>query len=257
MDFSTASLALVAGVGAFAAAINAAAGGGTFFTFPTLIFVGLPPTLANTTSTFGVWFGSLASIGGYWEEINASRSKALWFCIVAAIGSLGGSLLLLVTPQDTFAGMVPYLMLGAVTLFAFGRRMLDWVERTLKPSQSLSLVGTIGVWLLQLLVGIYGGFFGAGIGILMIAIFELIGIRDIHKMNGMKVLIATCINLVSVATFVIAGAVIWPVGLSLMAGAVVGGYYGALLTKRIPQIWIRRFIIGYGLFISLWFFFKS
>jgi len=256
MDLSIIELVLLAAVGAFAAAINAAAGGGTFFTFPTLVFCGLPPTLANTTSTFGVWFGSLGSVGGYWNEIKSSRKDAFWFCIIATIGSLIGSVLLLVTPQDTFAGMVPYLMLGAVSLFALGRKALDWVEKKLPPSPKLSVAGKAGIGLMQLLVGIYGGFFGAGIGILMIAIFELTGIRDIHRINGMKVLIATCINFVSVATFVIAGAVIWAAGLSLVAGSIVGGYYGAVLTKRIPQLWIRRFIIIYGLLISLWFFVK-
>lgn len=256
MDITTIELVFLAIAGAFAAAINAAAGGGTFFTFPSLIFVGLPPTLANTTSTFGVWFGSLGSVGGYWKEIKSSRNEAFWFCIIATIGSLVGSILLLMTPQDIFAGMVPYLMLGAVCLFAFGRKTLNWVERKLPPSPTLSTAGKMGIGLLQFLVGIYGGFFGAGIGILMIAIFELTGIRDIHRVNGMKVLIATCINFMSVVTFIIAGAIIWSAGLALVAGSILGGYYGAVLTKRIPQLWIRRFIIVYGLGISLWFFIK-
>jgi len=253
MDFTLAELALLVATGAFAAAINAAAGGGTFFTFPVLVFLGLPPTLANTTNTFGIWFGSLASIGGYWSEIRSHFRQALFFCLLAAVGSLGGSLILLATPQHIFSGMVPYLMLVAVTLFAFGRKALDWLEHRLGHSNTFSGVGRIAIWVCQLAVGVYGGFFGAGMGILMIAIFELIGIRDIHRINGMKVMIATSINLVSVVTFIIAGAIVWPAGLALTAGAIAGGYGGAWLTKQMPQKAIRRFIICYGLAISLWF----
>lgn len=254
MELSLIDYALLALTGAWAAAVNSVAGGGTFFTFPVLMFVGLPPVLANSTNKFGIWLGSFASIRGYWHEIKEYKSQLLVLTILAALGGVGGSLLLLVTPQETFSTLVPWLMLTATLLLATGRRLIDWIEQRMPAHPTTSLLGKVASWVGQTIIAIYAGFFGAGIGILLIALYELMGIRSIHHMNGLKVVTATAAHSVSVITFIIAGAIIWPAAIALAAGALIGGYCGAILTKRLPTIWVRRFIIVYGLAVSCWYF---
>ncbi|MCI5049530.1 MAG: sulfite exporter TauE/SafE family protein [Rickettsiales bacterium] len=241
-------------MGAWAATVNAAAGGGTYFTFPTLIFIGIPPILANTTNKVGLTFGAIASARGFRKEIAANRGRVIPLMIAGVIGSVCGSLLLLVTTAETFSELVPWLMLSATLVFAFGKRIIQWFKSRKPADNSASpspLAERVGQWL----IGVYGGFFGAGIGILLLALYEMMGIKNIHEMNGLKSLIASGVHLVSVATFVIAGVVVWPAAAAMAVGALIGGYYGALLTKRIPEALLRGMIIAYGLIVSGWFFF--
>lgn len=255
MEFTLLQLGLFALGGLTAAAINAVAGGGTFLVFPLLIFAGLPPVAANIVNKTGIWSGALASLLGYWREVRALRSRVAWLAAVATLGSLGGSLLLLATPPALFAELVPWLLLGATLLFAFGKRLLAFVHRHTPDHPGKTAGAQAAGWLGQLVIGIYGGFFGAGKGIMMVALYELMGIRSIHEINGMKAAVASAINTVSVAAFALAGVIIWPAALAMMAGAALGGFFGARLARRLPQAVVRGFIIAYGLGVSGYFFF--
>lgn len=247
-------LVLLIAAGLWGGALNAVAGGGTFFTFPVLIFCGLPPILANSTNKFGMWAGSFASVGGYWSEIKPQKHRLLLLSVIAGIGSVGGSVLLLMTSPEFFKALVPWLMLCATLLFAFGNRIVRAIHARTAHHAAAGKVGRAGGLGGQFAIGVYGGFFGAGIGILLMALYELMGIRNIHQMNGLKVLVATVVNALSVLTFIITGMIVWPVALALGFGFFIGGYYGAVFAKRLPALWIRGFIIVYSLSVTCYFF---
>jgi uncharacterized membrane protein YfcA len=239
---------LVALVAAAAGAQNAVAGGGTFLTFPTLLFAGLPARLANGTSTVGLWPASLAGTLAFRGDLRHERRTLVLFGAVSLVGGLAGALLLLFTPERTFRGLVPWLLLVATLVFALG-------PLATKRLRARGLHAPL--WLLvvvQLAVAIYGGYFGAGIGILMLAALALLGMDDIHAMNGLKNLLAALINGVAVVTFVVAGLVEWPVALVMVAGSVVGGYAGARVSKRIDARYVRAFIITVGAVLSVYYF---
>ena len=241
--------------GMWAGAVNSVAGGGTFFSFPILMLTGMPPLMANTTNKFALWFASIAGVTGFREEIRAQKSNLWRFAASAFVGSVAGSLLLLVTPASTFQAMVPWLLLAATLLFAFGKRLLNYV-RTHKGGQEGAQLSATGSIIGQSIIGVYGGFFAAGMGILMMALYELSGIRSVNEMNGLKTFVAFAINGISALTFLVAGMIDWRIAPLLMVGAFIGGYYGAVLSKRVPDIWLRRAIIGYGLLMSAYFFWK-
>ena len=241
--------------GMWAGAVNSVAGGGTFFSFPLLLLTGMPPLLANTTNKFALWFASIAGMTGFRQEIRAQKANLWRFAISAFLGSIAGSLLLLVTPASTFQAMVPWLLLSATLLFAFGKRLLSYVRTHKTDGDSAQLSATSSI-IGQSVIGVYGGFFAAGMGILMMALYQLSGVRSVNEMNGLKTFVAFAINGISALTFLIAGKIDWHIAPMLMLGAFIGGYYGAVLSKRVPDIWLRRAIIGYGLVMSAYFFVK-
>lgn len=240
--------------GIWVAALNAVAGGGAFFSFPILMFFGLPPIAANATGKFAIWLGAASSIRGYWPEIITQKDKLFTVTLLATIGSIGGSCLLLFTPAETFRAMVPWLMLIATAVFAFGRQAVGFLTRTLPAHKSTSLAARAAQWLGMLSIGTYGGFFGAGMGILLVAFCQLVGIQNVHQANAIKVVVATGITTLSALVFVIAGAIVWPQAIALGLGTLIGGYFGATFAKKLPQSLIRGFIIVYGLAVSLSFF---
>jgi len=246
-----ATLVLLAVVAAAAGAQNAVAGGGTFLTFPTLLFVGLPARLANGTSTVGLWPASLAGTLAFRGDLRHERRTLVLFGAVSLVGGLAGALLLLFTPERTFRGLVPWLLLVATLVFALG----PLVTRRLR-ARGLHAP----FWLLvvaQLVVSVYGGYFGAGIGILMLAVLALFGMEDIHAMNGLKNLLAALINGVAVVTFIAFGLVEWPVAVAMIVGSVAGGYGGARVSKRIDARYLRAFIITVGAVLSAYYFAKG
>lgn len=238
------------------ATINSVAGGGSFLVFPILIFVGIPPTTASITNKFSMFTGTVASLIGYWSEVKRNLPIARVFCSIALIGSLGGSILLLFTSNEAFGALVPWLLLSATLLFAFGKRITRWLTRKCNGKSSASITGKLAGWFGQLIIGIYGGFFGAGKGIMLVALYELMGIKNIHEINGIKMAVSVAINTISVITFLIAGVIFWPAAIIMMIGAVIGGYFGAHYAKKLPQQWIRHFIVFYGLAASSYFFFQ-
>jgi uncharacterized protein len=248
---------LLVGVAAalLAGFVNAIAGGGTLLTFPALVAAGLSPLSANATSTVALLPGVLSSMHGYRGELTGARRWAVWFAVPSLVGGAAGAVLLLHTPPDAFDRIVPWLVLGATALFLSQRAVLRLVrgarphpgddELTRRTPSAALLVG-------QLLVGIYGGYFGAGIGILMLAALGLMGFENIHRMNGLKNWGAFCMNLVAAASFAVSGIVRWPVALGMAVGAVVGGYIGARAALRVPQAVVRGAVAAIGVLSGVW-----
>src|SRR5215469_3082790 len=236
-------------------ALNSVAGGGSFVVLPSLIFTGVGSKLASSTTTVALWPGSLASAGAYRKQLAmVERSMLLLLAAVSVIGGVLGALLLLHTPQKTFSLLLPYLLLMATLLFTFGgpisRRLREWMlGRGLSTRLFL-----VGVAVLQLPISIYGGFFGGGIGILMLATLGLSGMKDLNSMNALKTALATCINGAAVLTFAVAGAVVWPQWLVMIAGAIAGGYGGARFALKLDQRLIRIVVILVGSVMTLIFF---
>ncbi len=235
-------------VGAFASALNAVAGGGSFFVFPILIFMGLGPSLANVTNKVGMWCGATASIFGYKEEIRDHKRSIASLALIGVVGSIAGSLLLLITPPERFAAMVPFLMGSATLLFAYGQRIICFFS-----SGAQDALPTLAGWVGQFLIGLYAGFFGAGMGIMMMALYELMGIKNIHEMNGIKVSVASAMLTVSAITFILLTPIHWPHAIALIIGTMIGGYYGASLARRLPGALVRSFVILYGITVTLYF----
>jgi uncharacterized protein len=245
-------------VAMLAGTLNAVAGGGSFFTVPMLIFTGMQPVQANTTSTVALWPGSVASIGAYRHELLQVR-RGLMFLLVGTslIGSILGAILLLHTPQAIFVRLLPYLLLIATLLFGLSGSITKRLHaRNLAAVEHLSLVTIIGISIAQFIIAIYGGYFGGGIGILMLATLALMGMENMHQMNALKVLLASCINAVATITFIIAHAVIWPQAILMLVGAVSGGYGGAYFARKINQKWIRYFVMVVGLIMTIYFFLR-
>jgi len=243
-------------------ALNSVAGGGSFISFPTLIFTGVPPIQANATSTVALWPGSVASIGAYRREYGKQRQLLVFLGGISLIGGVGGALLLLHTPQNTFQRLIPYLLLVATLLFAFGGRITAWFRKRFgkrgeaAKSPVYSRRALVAISLFQLLVATYGGYFGGGIGILMLAMLALIGMENVVVMNALKVVLQTCINGVAVITFAAAGAVAWPQAGVMVAGAIIGGYGAAAIARRVDQRWVRGFVIAVGVGTTVYFFLR-
>ena len=236
--------------------LNSVAGGGSFISFPALVFTGVLPIQANATSTVALWPGSVASVGAYRGVLVMARRRLLVLGGVSVVGGVLGAVLLLRTPQSTFERLLPYLLLLATLLFTFGgaiaARLRDLVGKIAGPPW----LATLGTLCLQGTIAIYGGYFGGGIGILMLALLAIMGLENIHTMNAIKALLASCINGVAVLTFVIARAVEWPQAVVMVVGAIVGGYGGAYVARRLDPRLVRRFVILVGLTMTLYFFLR-
>src|SRR6266849_1985090 len=237
--------------------LNSVAGGGSFIAFPALIFTGVPPINANATNTVALWPGSVASVSAYRKEL-AAQNHTLLFVLssTSLVGGVLGAILLLRTPQTTFERLIPYLLLLATLLFAFSGPITAWLRRNTVPKDKLSWFTLSGIALLQLVVAVYGGYFGGGIGILMLATLGLMGLENIHEMNALKTVLQSCINGLAVITFIIAGAVVWPQAILMVIGAIVGGFGGAYYARRIEQRWVRLFVICVGMGMTIYFFLR-
>jgi uncharacterized membrane protein YfcA len=244
-------IAVVLGAGVLAGAINSIAGGGTLISFPALLWIGRDPIMANATSTVAMWPGSLAAAVGYRRELATARQWLLLLILPSLAGGGLGSWLLLRTPTSTFERIVPFLILGATLLLA-AQEMITRRLGTLAHAHEHPSRGWIAfVFVFQFLVGIYGGYFGAGMGILMLAALGLIGLTDLHQMNGVKNMLAVCINGIAAIYFVINGAAIWRDVVVLTAGTIVGGYVGARIARRLGRTFVRRAVVVIGVLLSV------
>lgn len=242
--------------------MNSVAGGGTFFSFPALLAVGVPPVIANASNAVALWPGSLAGAWAFRRELRRFSAALPALSVLAFFGGIAGGLLLLRTPDARFAVLIPWLLLLATLLFAFSGPLSSGIRRLLRRAQQRERDPApghprrfgLGGYLFQGVVSIYGGFFGAGMGILMIASLAIQGFEDLHEINALKNWLSAVIYSVAVATFVLADAVSWPHTLVMVVTATVGGYAGAAWARRIPALWLRRFIIGFGALLSLWYF---
>jgi len=242
---------------AVAGAINAIAGGGTLVSFPSIVALGVPPLVANATNAVALWPGAFGSLWAYRAEIAGARSWATRFALPSVAGGAAGALLLLSTPSDRFEQVVPFLVLAATVLFMaqgpMTRRLrqradtkhYDVAGKALPPPPLIYLLYQFGV-------GVYGGYFGAGIGILMLAVLGAMGLTNIHRMNGLKNWGALCINAVAALIFSASGVVHWPFAIVMAVGGLIGGYGGAWLAQRVAQVWVRRAISAIGLSAFVW-----
>ena len=252
------ALALIAS-GLGAGVMNALAGGGTILTFPALLFLGESAIAANATSTVALLPGVATSMAGYRREIRAHRQWLRTLLLPSVLGGALGSVLLLSTPERTFANLAPGLILFATVLFmvqgVVRRRVAATAEGEASGAPAVPAIPGYSrrflvAIILQGLVAIYGGYFGAGVGILMLALLGFLGLSDIHAMNGLKNFFGLCINGVAAAYFIVRGAVDWPAALLIAAGAAVGGYAGARFARRIGQDRARAAVVAIGLLLA-------
>jgi uncharacterized membrane protein YfcA len=238
--------------GALGGAINAVAGGGSFVAFPALLFTGVPPVPANATNTLALWVGTSASGGAYRNRMKSPRRVMIPLIVTSVIGGFIGALLLIKTPAQTFLRVLPWLLLGATLLFAFGRYVSNYIAGGI--SHDSSNAGIAGASIFELAVAVYGGYFGGGIGIMNLAMLAALGMTDIHEMNLLKVILGGVINGVAAITFIVTKAIVWPQAIVMTLGAIVGGYSSAHYAQKLPQSWIRAFVIAVGAAMTLFFF---
>jgi uncharacterized protein len=231
-----------------AGALNAVAGGGSFITLPALLYAGVAPVAANATSTFAVWPASLASAVAYRREVGAFRTW-LTLGIISLVGGLLGGLLLIKTSDESFMHLLPWLMLLAAATFTFGGRLTKRFNIA-APAHAVPS----WMYLLQLAIATYGGYFGGGMGIMMLALLAASGMTDIHEMNGLKAVLGVAINAVALVTFIVHGVVVWRVGVVMAAGGIIGGYAGAALARRLSRNAVRNFVIAIGWTMTAYFF---
>jgi uncharacterized membrane protein YfcA len=244
-------------VAALAGAINAIAGGGTLLTFPTLLFCGTPERIANATSTLALVIGTAGSIFGFRKQVSAIKPWLWRFVPVSMLGGWLGSLLFTRTSDSAFARLVPFLILFATILFlaqgAF--RRLAGNRKAIDPNR----LGR-GMWIaigFQFAVAVYGGYFGAGIGILMLASLGFLGLENIHEMNALKNVLGSLINLVAAAWFIASGLIDWEKAAIMVVGALAGYWLGAHYSQRIPQQRVRHLITAIGFAMSAVTFWKQ
>ena len=253
MAFHTIVFLFFAGV--LGGALNAVAGGGSFIAFPALLFSGVAPIQANATNTVALWVGQTASTGAYRKHLDISRRVMIPLTVTSLIGGVAGAYLLLHTPAQTFLRVLPWLMLGATLLFIFGSRLSRGSKSGVAHDASASALTVAALF--ELIVAVYGGYFGGGVSILNLAMLAAVGMTDIHAMNALKVVLAGIINGVAVITFIWYGAVVWKPGIVVTVGALIGGYFGAHYAQKLPPAWIRAFVIAVGTGMTLYFFWKA
>jgi len=241
--------------GALGGALNSVAGGGSFIAFPALLFTGVPPIPANATNTIALWTGAAASGGAYRKRLDVPRRVLVPLLAASLMGGVAGAFLLLRTPAHTFMRVLPWLTSGATLLFAFGKKIAGGRKSVIEHGSAKA--GLAGATLFQLCVGVYGGYFGGGMGIVMLAMLAALGMTDIHAMNALKSVMGSVINGVAVVTFVLAGAIYWRPGIVMIMGGIAGGYLGAHYAMKLPQAWIRGFVVLVGAGMTAYFFWKS
>jgi len=241
--------------GALAAALNGVAGGGSFISFPALLFTGVPAVAANTTSTLALWFGIISSGGAYRKQLNLSRRVTVPLLASAVVGGLIGALLLIHTPAGTFLLVIPWLLLAATLLFTFGKYLTNYLAGGLSKDATPVAIGA--ATLFELLVATYGGYFGGGIGIMNLAMLAALGMTDIHAMNAIKVVLGGTNNGVAIITFVATKSIYWSQGLVMTAGAVAGGFSSAHYSQKMRPELVRGFVILVGMSMTIYFFFRA
>jgi len=234
-----------------AGAINSFAGGGTLISFPSLVAFGEPEIISNATNTAALWPGSLSGAIGYRKDTGVDAGLLTMLVIPSFVGGLLGAVILVVTPENTFRLVVPFLILFATCLFATRKAIAARFAMRMDGGK-ISLKGKVWGILFQLFVAGYGGYFGAGIGILMLGSLGVMGLRDVHVMNAMKTVLAAIINLTAFIFFALKGLVVWPLALLMAVGAIMGGYAGARSAKRIKENYLQALIVAVGFIIAAW-----
>ena len=241
--------------GLFGGMLNSIAGGGTFITFPALLFAGVPPISANATNTFASCSGYISGAYAFRKELQAHKNELPKYILISLLGGITGAWLLLQTPESLFREAIPWLLLFATLLFVFGSRLNDIFRKLDSRHQHASSIG--GLLLLLMLVGvcIYGGFFNAGLGIIILSYLALAGHTNINTMNGLKLLTSTCVSLAAIALFIYNGEIVWFEGSIVLFGTLTGGYIVARISRQVSQVYIRNYVTLAGASITLYFFY--
>jgi hypothetical protein len=246
-------------VAAFLAGVlNAVAGGGSFLSFPALLGMNMLPVQANATNTVAIWPGQLTSIAAYREDLRKNLNSAWRMGLAGLLGGTVGAIVLLNTPQRTFMHLVPWLLLGAASIFAVSGPVSRWLERrkgrrTGQPPRRRRLA----VFLAAIVVSFYLGYFGAGAGFLLITMFSLFGYQDLNEINALKVVTTTAANGIAFIIFIADGQVVWRFCLAAMIAAAIGGYTSASMARRVPQSVLRSIVVAVGLGMAAWFFWRN
>ncbi|MEM7099368.1 MAG: sulfite exporter TauE/SafE family protein [Pseudomonadota bacterium] len=245
MSLEMVSLLLFAGFAA--GTVSAIAGGSGLITFPILLSIGLPPTAANATNFVAVLFGNISALPAYFRELRSQRARAVRMIVIGLSGGGIGSLLLVSSSNALFFELIPWLMVVATVLFAVGDKARAWIDQ--KDISNLP----IG-YSLVFVVSIYGGYFGAGLGVVLLATLSVIGISDFHHANALKNLTNAFIGLFGVIIYAFADLISWPHALIMVCGSTLGGFLGIKLSRWISQRWMTRAIVALGVFLSIYYF---
>ena len=238
-----------------AGAINSVAGGGSFVSFPTLLFVGIPPINANATNTVALWPGQPASVWAYRTEFRSLPRRVLVpLTVTGILGGFLGAYVLLITPPATFMRLVPWLLLIATLIFMMSGRITRWVRQRAEHGEHHEFATGRGIFL-QLFIAFYLGYFGAGAGILILAMLALLGMDHIHTMNALKAWLTTVSNGVATVLFVVTPHVVyWPQAILMIIGAITGGYFGAFFARKTKPEYVRAIVIVIGFTLAIYFF---
>ena len=239
-----------------AGGLNSIAGGGSFVSFPILLFTGVPAVPANATNTVALWPGLAASTVAYVKRLNAPLRLLIPLLLTSLIGGWAGAVLLLKTPQRTFLHLIPWLLLGGTLLFAFGNQIRSVAGRAavVDDLTQVSWRAITVCSVLEVLLAVYGGYFGAGIGFVILGMLAALGMRDILAMGAIRTLLAATINAAAVVTFIWEGAVLWPQWTVMVAGALTGGWFGAHFAQKADPRKMRWLVIAVGVTMSAYFF---
>lgn len=229
--------------------VNAAAGGGTFFTLPALIMVGAPPIIANATGTLALLPGYISSLFGFREDLSVNESISLRLVLIAsAVGGGLGAALLIITPGVVFKAIIPWLTLASTCWFALWPLIRKRITNYKDPT-------TLASFVIVTLVCVYGGYFNGGMGIILLAMYGAMGVSNLRVANGLKNLTSAMLTIIAVIVYVVGGAVWWKYAFVMMVSSAVGGYVGARIARSIPEFYMRAFIVFVGFTITVIFFY--
>lgn len=243
--------------GFFGGVVNSVAGGGSFITFPALLFVGVPPISANATNTFASCSGYLSGSYAFRRDLYAYKEELPHFIALSLLGGGAGAWLLLQTPESLFREAIPWLLLFATLLFIFGGRLNNMLKQLGSMHRHAGSIGKLFLMLMLLGISIYGGFFNAGLGIIILSYLALAGHSDINAMNGLKLLVSSAVSLIAIVLFIYGGAIAWYEGSLVLLGTLSGGYVAAHFSRQLPQNWVRAFVIIAGIGITTYFFYQT
>ena len=235
--------------------LNSIAGGGSFITFPALLFVGIPPLSANATNTFASLSGYLSGTYAFRKDLIAHRHELPRFILVSLLGGLIGAWLLTRMPEWVFREAIPWLLLFATLLFMFGAPLNRTLKKLASGHRHASSAGRYALLLLLLVICVYGGFFNAGLGIISLSYLVLAGYHNIHTMNGLKLLVSSCVSIIALILFIVADMIAWYQGSIVLVGTLLGGYLAAHLSRQLPQPLVRGFVMLSATGITLYYFY--
>jgi uncharacterized protein len=237
--------------------LNSIAGGGSFITFPALVFVGISPLMANATNTFASCAGYISGAYAFRMKLIRYKKEVLTTVLLSVVGGFIGAYLLLKTPESSFELAIPWLLLFATLLFIFGNKANGLLQTYAANNNYVLRFTSLFLWCLLLIICVYGGFFNAGLGIIVLSYLALAGHKNINVMNGLKLVVSAAVSLAAIVFFVLNHSIAWLEGCSVLAGTLLGGYYSAQLSMKLNEDYIRWFVIAMSLLITLYFFYLT